>query len=320
MDFKALGLSDKTIQAINEAGIIEPTTVQADVIPTILQGKDVFTIAPAQCGKTCSYVFPLIDIISRRSARNILIITAGSQQSVAVSDRFAVFNKYHEITKSAVTESEEQIDEEANVIIASPSLLSDLLDEDKIDLSQVDVLVVDDINLIKKTHQLEQLEKVLTILPEDKQNIVYTNRRSKETQALLDKILQTPQEVKVNKDKEQEVAVDETMPAAPVTEKKSAPKTESMEELETKEKVAAPEALKKAHLEKRQSHENDKQQAQGKTVKEQTEKKRETTRALPRRESSKDAEALNLVKKYHTFGRNTPAFLLTATELAEDNQ
>ena len=318
MDFKALGLSDKTIQAINEAGISEPTTVQVDVIPSILQGKDVFTIAPARCGKTCSYVFPLIDIISRRSARNILIITAGSQQSVTVSDRFAVFNKYHEITKSAVTESEEQIDEEANVIIASPSLLSDLLDEDKIDLSQVDVLVVDDINLIKKTHQLEQLEKVLTILPEDKQNIVYTNRRSKETQALLDKILQTPQEVKVNKDKEQEVAVEETAPTAPIAAEKSAPTPEEVEELKPAEKVAAPEAAKKAHAEKQQPRENNKPQAR--PNKEATDKKREASRALPRRENSKDAEALNLVKKYHTFGRNTPAFLLTATELAEDNQ
>ena len=318
MDFKALGLSDKTIQAINEAGISEPTTVQADVIPSILQGKDVFTIAPAQCGKTCSYVFPLIDIISRRSARNILIITAGSQQSVTVSDRFAVFNKYHEITKSAVTESEEQIDEEANVIIASPSLLSDLLDEDKIDLSQVDVLVVDDINLIKKTHQLEQLEKVLTILPEDKQNIVYTNRRSKETQALLDKILQTPQEVKVNKDKEQEVTVEETTPTAQTAVEKSAPAAEEVEELKTDEKVAASETAKKAYAEKQQPRENNKSQA--KPNKEATDKKRETPRVLPRRENSKDAEALNLVKKYHTFGRNTPAFLLTATELAEDNQ
>ena len=316
MDFKTLGLSDKTIQAINEAGINEPTTVQADVIPSILQGKDVFTIAPAQCGKTCSYVFPLIDIISRHSARNILIITAGSQQSVTVSDRFAVFNKYHEITKSAVTESEEQIDEEANVIIASPSLLSDLLDEDKIDLSQVDVLVVDDINLIKKTHQLEQLEKVLTILPENKQNIVYTNRRSKETQALLDKILQTPQEVKVNKDKEQEVAAEETSAVKPIAEEKTTEK--EVDELKAEEKVAAPATPKKAYAEKQQSRENNKQQ--NNFNKETADKKREAQRVLPKRENSKDAEALNLVKKYHTFGRNTPAFLLTATELAEDNQ
>lgn len=319
MDFKALGLSDKTIQAINEAGISEPTTVQADVIPSILQGKDVFTIAPAQCGKTCSYVFPLIDIISKRSARNILIITAGSQQSVTVSDRFAVFNKYHEITKSAVTESEEQIDEEANVIIASPSLLSDLLDEDKIDLSQVDVLVVDDINLIKKTHQLEQLEKVLTILPEDKQNIVYTNRRSKETQALLDKILQTPQEIKVNKTKELETVPEETASVVPADEEKPELKAEPVEELKAEEKVAPAEGHKKARAEKQQPRENDKPQ-QAKPNKEAADKKRETPRALPRRENSKDAEALNLVKKYHTFGRSTPAFLLTATELAEDNQ
>ena len=94
MNFADLGLSEKTIKAINEAGIKAPTTVQADVIPSVLEGKDVFTIAPAGCGKTCSYVFPLIEIISQNKAKNILIITANSKQSVGVSDRFAVFNKY----------------------------------------------------------------------------------------------------------------------------------------------------------------------------------------------------------------------------------
>ena len=210
MNFADLGLSEKTIKAINESGMVTPTTVQADVIPSVLAGKDVFTIAPSGCGKTCSYVLPLIDIISNKKAQNILIVTAGPQQSVAVSDRFAVFNKYHEINEGAITESQEEIDNEANVVIASPNLLADLLAEEKIDLSQTDILVVDDINLIKKMHQLGNLCKVLEVLPADKQNIVYTNRRSKETQEILDKILQTPEEVKIDRDKEQEALNSET--------------------------------------------------------------------------------------------------------------
>jgi ATP-dependent RNA helicase RhlE len=279
MDFAELGLSEKTIKAIKEAGIAGPTTVQADVIPSILEGKDVFTIAPSGCGKTCSYVFPLIDIISRKSAKNILIITAGSQQSVAVSDRFAVFNKYHEISESTVTEEQESIDDEANVIIASPKLLMDLLNEEKIDLSQIDILVVDDINLIKKMHQLENLEKILEVLPADKQNIVFTNRRSKETQSILDKILQTPAEIKINKDKEQEAVQNEEI--TPATEEVSAT-TEKTEEKPRGKKSAEKKPAKK-------------------------------------RDNSYDAEAMSLVKKYHTFGRNTPAFMLTVTELAEDD-
>ena len=97
MNFRDLGLSEKTIKAIEEIGIKKPTTVQIDVIPSILEGKDIFAIAPGRCGKTCSYVFPLIEIISRQQGQNILIITADSSQSVTISDRLAVFNKYHEI-------------------------------------------------------------------------------------------------------------------------------------------------------------------------------------------------------------------------------
>lgn len=208
MNFYDLGLSEKTIKAIDEFGIKEPTTVQSDVIPSILQGKDVFTIAPGGCGKTTSYVFPLIDIISRKKPNdNILIITPDSEQAVVASDRLAIFNKYHEINEATIKNKDEEISDEANVIIGSPDLLVDLAEENKIDLSNVTILVVDDINLIKKNKQLGNLEKILDILPANKQNIVYTNRRSKETQSILEKILKAPEEIKVDKTKEREAAI-----------------------------------------------------------------------------------------------------------------
>ena len=263
MNFTDLGLSEKTIKAINEAGLSAPTTVQIDVIPSILAGKDVFTIAPARCGKTCSYVLPLIDIISRRGAKNILIITAGSKQSVNVSDSFAVFNKYHEFNENTITEdAQENIDEEANVIIASPNLLIDLMNEEKVDLSKTDILVVDDINLIKKLHQLKNLETVLAALPVEKQNIVFTNRRSKETQGILDQILKTPAEIKVDKAKEAEAEHQEEAPKPAATAPKGKMRRGS--------------------------------------------------------DNAKDEEALGLMKKHRTFGRNTPEFLLIKIDLADD--
>ena len=204
MTFKDLGLSEQTLKAIDEFGIYEPTTVQADVIPAILEGRDIFTIAPTRCGKTMSYVLPLLDIINEKKAHNILVITANSQMAVKTSDCLAIFNKYHEINSTAIKDSEEDVANEANVIIGAPDLLVDVVENSKVDLSKTDILVVDDINLIKKNKQLENLEKVLEILPTEKQNIVYTNRRSKETQEILEKILKTPEEIKVDKAKEQE--------------------------------------------------------------------------------------------------------------------
>lgn len=301
MDFKELGLSETTIKAINEAGITAPTTVQADVIPSVLAGKDVFAIAPAGCGKTCSYVFPLIDIIARHEAQNILVITANSKQSVIVSDRFAVFNKYHEISETTLTDNEENVDEEANVIIASPSLLLDLLKEDKVDLSNINILVVDDINLIKKLHQLANLEQVLEVLPADKQNIVFTNRRSKETQDILDKILKTPAEIKIDRAKEQEALQNEV----PVAEEKTAAEPALAPSAEPEaEKVEVP-AEKYVRPER----------------KSRREQRGERRKNADKREGNpKDSEAMSLMRKFHTFGRRTPDFLLTKVELADDNQ
>lgn len=195
MNFLELGLSEDTVKAIEELKVKQPTTVQIDVIPSILEGKDVFTIAPRGCGKTMSYVLPLIDVINRKKGQNILIITPNSKQANTVSDRLSMFNRYH-------LDEEENEESEDNVIIGTPDLLLELAAEEKIDFSKVGILVVDDINLIKSNKQLENLEKILEMLPSDKQNIVYTNRRSKDTQSILDKILQAPAEIKVNKEKE----------------------------------------------------------------------------------------------------------------------
>ena len=95
MSFTDLGLSSHTIHAIEDLGYKEPTTVQKDVIPSILAGKDIFTIAPAACGKTCSYIFPLVDIISKKEGQNILIISADSKSSVNISDKLSIFNRLH---------------------------------------------------------------------------------------------------------------------------------------------------------------------------------------------------------------------------------
>ena len=73
MNFLDLGLSDKTVKAIEELGINEPRTVQNDVIPSILAGKDVFTIAPQCCGKTCSYVFPLLDVPHKCTIKGVML-------------------------------------------------------------------------------------------------------------------------------------------------------------------------------------------------------------------------------------------------------
>ena len=116
-------------------------------------------------------------------------------------------------------------------------------------------------------HQLDNLEKVLAVLPADKQNIVFTNRRSKETQSILDKILQTPEEIKIDRNKEQE---------AVHTEEKSAPKPAEKPKKNSKKTAA-------------------------------------------KTSSEQDAEALDLVEKYHVFGRKTPGFLLTKVILADDN-
>ncbi len=298
MNFVQLGLSEKTVQAIEEYGIKKPTTVQCDVIPSILQGKDVFTIAPGGCGKTMSYVFPLVDIISNKDGQNILIVTPDSEQSVLVSDRLSVFNKYHEINEATVKDADEDISDEANVVIGSPDLLVDLAENSKFDFSKTNILVVDDINLIKKNKQLDNLEKILAILPAEKQNIVYTNRRSKETQSILEKILKAPEEIKVDKAKEQEAAQNaqaqeqsQTTEAPRVASENNAPAETRSRRQNRAEKFA----------DKKGNAGNGKG---GKNL----------AGSAPQR----DKEAVEIAKKFNSFNGKAPEFILNKGILADD--
>lgn len=234
MDFENLGLQKNTIKALLELGIERPTTVQIDVIPSILEGRDIFTIAPERSGKTYSYVLPLVDLMTTKKNQNILIITPDSKQSANVSDCFARLAKYH-------AESEDN----SNVIIATPDLILELNEEEKIDLSSVHILVVDDINVLKKRHQLANLEKVLEKLPADKQNIVFTNRRSKETQSILDKILKMPAEIKVDKNKTGEAESSE-IPGKNVEMKKKS--ESSFQARSSKLDVESEELVQKFHI------------------------------------------------------------------------
>lgn len=280
MSFRDLGLSEQTIHAIEDLGYQEPTTVQKDVIPSVLAGKDIFTIAPAACGKTCSYIFPLIDIISKKEGQNILIISADSKEAVNISDKFSIFNKYHEINETTLKDGDtENIDSEANVIIASPDLLLENLAENRIDVSNVNILVVDDINLIKKKRQLNNLDKILAQLPANKQNIVFTTRRSKETQDTLNKILKTPAEIKVDKARESETAeIGQNVPAL------------LQKEIRTEEKASAEKAARRPA----------------------------PNAKIDLKPPLLDKKALDLSKRYKVFGKKTPTFLLADTKLVEE--
>ncbi len=275
MSFTDLGLSENTIHAIEDLGYNEPTTVQKDVIPSILSGKDIFTIAPVACGKTCSYIFPLVDIISKNQGQNILIISANNDDAINISDKFSIFKKYHEI-------NEDETNNEANVVIGAPDLLLENIDDGSIDVKNTNILVVDDINLIKKNRQLNNLNKILSKLPLDKQNIVFTTRRSKETQDTLNNILKTPAEIKIDKAKECEVSdVKQNIPSV------------AKENINTEKKITKEKPKKEK--------------------KEKTSIKRNNIK-----DEDFDKKAYELSKKHRVFKDKTPAFLLLDCKLADE--
>ena len=225
MSFEDLGLTLKTIKALTDQDIFTPSEVQQQVIPAVLQGKDVFITSPSGCGKTSSYIFPLIDIVNNKSKRNtILILTPTSKNAIVVSERFVDFSKYHSSNKRYNNKP-------ANVIIASPDLFLEICAQNGVDVRKISILVIDDINEIKKEKKFESLEKSIELLPEEKQTIVYASRKSKDIDNLLKNILKEPLSIRIKTNKKG------YFPEPIKTEalKEESPKEETSKTKETKE-------------------------------------------------------------------------------------
>ncbi len=215
MSFEDLGLSKKTIKAVYEQDIFIPSEIQQQVIPAILQGKDLSITSPSGCGKTLSYIFPLIDIVNDRSKKNtVLILTPSSKDAIVVSERFVDYSAYHARNKR-------HYHKPANVIISSPDLFLEICAQNGVDVRRISILIIDDINEIKKQKKFADLEKAIDLLPKEKQTVIYTSRKSKEIDNLQKELLNEPLTIRVKSSKKGYFEIPEEKPVAIELQKKT---------------------------------------------------------------------------------------------------
>ncbi len=208
MTFRNLGLVTDLLRAVAEQGYSEPTPIQQQAIPAILQGQDVFASAQTGTGKTAGFTLPLLQQLTTTSGRGhhkprALILTPTRELAAQVSDSVKTYGKYLSL-RSAVVYGGVGIGPQiqtlrrgVDIVIATPGRLLDHLNQQTLDLSQIEILVLDECDRMLDMGFILAIRKILATLPRSRQTLMFSATFSKAIQQLANTLLKSPALIEV---------------------------------------------------------------------------------------------------------------------------
>ena len=209
MSFDTLGLSAELLQAVAEQGYSIPTPVQRLAIPAILNGGDVIARAQTGTGKTAGFTLPLLKRLSdtpRRSARRAirtLILTPTRELAAQVQQSVHTYGKYLPLKSTVVyggvgfAPQVQTLRKGVEILVATPGRLLDHVGQRTVDLSSVEILVLDEADRMLDMGFMPDIRRILAILPVTRQNLLFSATLPNEIQKLADKLLNSPRRIEI---------------------------------------------------------------------------------------------------------------------------
>ena len=210
MTFTALGLSPALLRAVGERNYPAPTAIQAAAIPAILQGHDVLGSAQTGSGKTAAFALPLLQQWQqgrRETPRRVhaLILAPTRELAAQIGESLRSFARYLPAApKIAVIFGGVSINPQmmdlrggADVVVATPGRLLDLLDHNALSLGALSTLVLDEADRLFDLGFAEEIGRLLALLPEKRQNLFFSATFPPAVQALAEKLLRQPTRIEV---------------------------------------------------------------------------------------------------------------------------
>ncbi len=207
MSFSELGLSPKVLSAVEAAGYSEPTPIQAQAIPHVLERRDVIGIAQTGTGKTASFTLPMLSILERGRARarmpRSLILEPTRELAAQVADNLVKYGVNHKMTVALLIggvsfdEQDKKLDRGADIVIATPGRLLDHFERGKLLLQGVEVLVIDEADRMLDMGFIPDIERICSLIPFTRQTLFFSATMAPEIQRLTDTFLQNPKQIEV---------------------------------------------------------------------------------------------------------------------------
>jgi ATP-dependent RNA helicase RhlE len=207
MLFKELGLSAELLRAIDEKGYSEATPIQQQAIPLVLEGRDILAGAQTGTGKTAGFTLPLLQHLqhspnNRRSIR-ALILTPTRELAAQVGESVRDYGSHLPFRTAVIfggVSINTQIDKlrkGVDVVVATPGRLLDHMQQKTIDLSKVEILVLDEADRMLDMGFIRDIRKVIKAIPKERQNLLFSATFSKEIRRLAADLLNSPTEIQV---------------------------------------------------------------------------------------------------------------------------
>ncbi|MDQ3595003.1 MAG: DEAD/DEAH box helicase, partial [Pseudomonadota bacterium] len=214
MSFASLGLSEALVRAIEAAGYTEPTPVQQRAIPAVLQGRDLMVAAQTGTGKTGGFALPILERLfpnghpdksQRHGPRQprVLVLTPTRELAAQVHDSFKLYARDLKFVSACIfggvgmNPQVQAMSRGVDVLVACPGRLLDLCGQGSVDLSHVEILVLDEADRMLDMGFVHDVKKVLARLPAKRQNLLFSATFSNDITALAGKLLHNPERIEV---------------------------------------------------------------------------------------------------------------------------
>jgi len=210
MSFETLGLRAEILRAVSEKGYSTPTPIQKQAIPSILEGRDLMGGAQTGTGKTAGFTLPLLHKLmlngkpasSRRPIR-ALVLTPTRELAAQVHESIVTYSKYLPLKSTVVfggVKINPQISKLRNgidILVATPGRLLDHVSQGTVNLSKVEILVLDEADRMLDMGFIRDIRKLLTLLPKNKQTLLFSATFSNEIKKLASGLLNSPALIEV---------------------------------------------------------------------------------------------------------------------------
>ena len=209
MSFQSLGLSAELLRAIAEQGYSEPTPIQRQAIPVILEGHDILAGAQTGTGKTAGFTLPMLQRLSdnpiqkQHRTPRALVLTPTRELAAQVHSNIQNYARHLPIRSFVVfggvgiNPQMKQLSKDVDILVATPGRLLDLVNQNAVRLSGIEILVLDEADRMLDMGFMRDIRKILAMLPKRRQNLLFSATFSDEIKQLANSLLNAPKLIEV---------------------------------------------------------------------------------------------------------------------------
>ena len=209
MSFESLGLSQPILQALALKEYTTPSPIQAQAIPTLLQGRDLLGIAQTGTGKTAAFMLPSIDRLTQSDKRpqprscRMLVLAPTRELASQIAESARAYSRFSHMSVATVfggtsiNKNRQDVARGVDVLVATPGRLIDLIEQGMLTLRQVEILVLDEADQMLDLGFIHALKAIVKLLPAKRQSLFFSATMPKAIQDLADKFLTDPAQVSV---------------------------------------------------------------------------------------------------------------------------